>query len=368
MLSQFFYYLKRADWSIYIVTFLLVFLGLAVLYSISVNQASPDLTRFSRQLIFAIVGMALMFILNAVDYRFLNSYRYIFYIIGIILLLTVLFFGQTIRGSTRWFGFFGQTFQPVEIVKLILIVFLSGYLAKYARQFFQFKHIIISGALVFLNVALVALEPKIGYAIIFILLWLIMLLVVKVRPLHLFVIILILIIMLTTTWFFLLQDNQKDRILTFIDPSRDPLGRGYNVTQSIIAVGSGKILGRGLGLGPQSQLNFLPEQETDFIFAVIAEEMGLVGTLLIIILFATLFYRIWRVGRSVRDNFALFFIITSLILFSTQTFINIGMNIGLIPVTGIPLPFLSAGGSSLLVSLITIGIIQSVVARSRTQA
>ncbi|MBU1148939.1 rod shape-determining protein RodA [Patescibacteria group bacterium] len=365
MFAQFFYYLKRADWILYVVTILLVFFGLAVLYSISVNQEVPDLSRFYRQVIFAVSGIALMFLFTSFDYRFFNSYRIILFAIGIVLLLAVLFFGQTIRGSTRWFGFFGQTFQPVEIVKLFVVFFLSGYLAKHSRQFFLFRHILVSGAFVFATAILIALEPKVGYAIILILLWFIMLLIVKVRPLHLIVIILTLAVLASLAWVFVLEDYQKDRVMTFIDPSRDPLKSGYNVTQSIIAVGSGQVLGRGLGLGPQSQLNFLPEQETDFIFAVIAEEMGLVGVIIIISFFSVLIYRIWLVASKVRDNFALFFTLATLVLLAIQIFINIGMNVGLMPVTGIPLPFLSAGGSSLLVSLVTIGIVQSALVRSR---
>ncbi|MFH1598343.1 MAG: rod shape-determining protein RodA [Patescibacteria group bacterium] len=365
MLSKFFYWLKKSDWIVYVVTILLVFFGLAVLYSISVNQEVPDLSRFYRQLSFAAAGVLLMLLFSSIDYRFFNSYRLILYLIGVVLLIAVLIFGQNIRGTTRWFGFLGQTFQPVELVKLFLIVFMSGYLAKYARHFYHFKHVLILGGWVFLSVLLVALEPKIGYAIIFILLWLIMMIVIRVRLLYLISIFLILAVVASLSWFFILEDYQKDRLLTFIDPSRDPLGRGYNVTQSIIAVGSGKMLGRGLGLGSQSQLNFLPEQETDFIFAVIAEEMGFIGSFLIIILFVILLYRIWQITRVVRDNFALFFVLTTLILLFIQIFINIGMNIGLVPVTGIPLPFLSAGGSSLLVSLVTIGILQSIVARSK---
>ena len=366
MLPKFFYYLRKADWILYLVTILLVCFGLAVLYSISINQEVPDLTRFIRQATFAVVGIFLMFLFNSLDYRFFNSYRVVLYIIGLVLLLAVLVFGQNIRGTTRWFGFFGQTLQPVEIVKLFLIFWLSGYLATQAHRFFQIKPILVSGAFVSVAAILVALEPKIGYAIIFILLWLIMLLVVKVRLLHLITVLLILVLVGGLAWFFVLEDYQKDRILTFVNPSRDPLGRAYNVTQSIIAVGSGQTLGRGLGLGPQSQLNFLPEQETDFIFGVIAEEMGFVGTFLVIAFFTILLYRIWQAARRGRDNFAVFFVLTALVLLAVQIFINIGMNVGLIPVTGIPLPFLSAGGSSLLVSLITIGIIQSVVARSRS--
>jgi len=365
MFTKFFYFFKKSDWVLYIVTILLVAFGLAVLYSILINQESPDLARFGRQVIFVAVGLVLMLIFSFVDYRFFNSYRTVLYITGIILLLLVLVLGQNIRGSTRWFGFFGQTFQPVELVKLFLVFWLAGYLAKYGRQFFHFKHIVISGSMIIVPAVLVALEPKMGYAIMFILFWIIMLFLLKVRLWHLVVILLLIAVIGSIAWLFILEDYQKDRILTFIDPARDPLGRGYNVKQSIIAVGSGQIMGRGLGLGPQSQLNFLPEQETDFIFAVIAEEMGMIGSLLIISFYIILLYRIYLITKQIRENFGLFLVLIILILFSLQIIINIGMNIGLLPVTGIPLPFLSAGGSSLLVSLISIGILQSITARGK---
>jgi len=365
MLSKFFYYLKKTDWLLTITTVLLVCIGLAVLYSISVNQEAPDLSRFNRQLVFAVAGIILMLIFSAIDYRMFNSYRTIFFVVGIVLLLAVLVFGQTIRGSTRWFNFFGQTFQPVEIMKLFLTIYLSGYLALHARNFWQAKHIIISGLLVFGTAALVALEPKVGYAIIFILLWLIILPILKIKTSHLIIVILILAAITAVSWFLVFEEYQKERILTFLDPQRDPLKSGYNVTQSMIAVGSGQILGRGLGLGPQSQLNFLPEQETDFIFSVIAEEMGLIGVTVILVIYALLFYRMWLAARETRDNFALFFIVITFILFFIQIFVNVGMNIGLLPVTGIPLPLLSAGGSSLIITLVSLGIIQSIIARSK---
>jgi len=174
-----------------------------------------------------------------------------------------------------------------------------------------------------------------------------------------------LILSFLISWFFFLEDYQRDRIITFLQPNRDPLGQGYNITQSIIAVGSGQFWGRGLSLGPQSRLNFLPAKETDFIFSVIAEALGFVGSFFVIALFGLLFWRIVKIMRKSQDDFGIFLTWGVLLMIVVQVFINIGMNLGLAPVAGLPLPFISAGGSSLLVNLMAIGILQSIYLRQK---
>ena len=166
---------------------------------------------------------------------------------------------------------------------------------------------------------------------------------------------------------FFLKDYQRDRILTFVSPGRDPLGAGYNVRQSIVAIGAGGFLGRGLSLGSQSQLNFLPEQETDFIFAVIAEELGFIGAGAVLLLFLSLLWRIWKIGQRVGDNFASLLVAGMIFYLLSQTFVNIGMNLGIAPVAGIPLPLISYGGSSLVASFLAVGLVESLVIRQRTR-
>ena len=165
-------------------------------------------------------------------------------------------------------------------------------------------------------------------------------------------------------WFFLFQDYQRDRILTFIDPSLDPLGRGYNVHQSIIAVGAGRLFGRGLGFGSQSQLKFIPESQTDFIFAVIAEELGFVGVIFIISFFGLIFYRMYKIVKGARDDFGMFLVLLIMALIFVQVFINIGMGVGLLPVTGISLPFVSYGGSFLVTAMMLLGIVLNIHKKS----
>ena len=203
-------------------------------------------------------------------------------------------------------------------------------------------------------------QPDLGSAMILFLTWLAMVLLLPVPKKTILAIFLIILVLAAGAWLFVLQDYQKDRLLTFVQPQRDPLGSGYNVRQSVVAVGSGQVLGRGLALGSQSQLNFLPEQETDFIFAVIAEELGFVGAGLLLLLFASLFLRLYKIARETRDDFGNFLCLGIITYLTIQTFINIGMNLGIAPVTGIPLPLVSYGGSSLVSILIALGIVLNV--------
>jgi len=204
------------------------------------------------------------------------------------------------------------------------------------------------------------MQPDMGSALIFLALWIGFLLLSHIRKTQLLILFLILALLATSSWFLILKDYQKERIVTFLNPSSDSLNTGYNVIQSIIAIGSGKILGRGLGLGPQSQLNFLPEQEADFIFAVISEELGFIGSSIVLILFGLIFYRIWLLAKHSSNDFTLYLINGILIILFTQTVINIGMNIGMMPVTGLPLPWVSAGGSSLVINLLLVGILENI--------
>jgi len=357
--------IKKIDWKLLIAVIVLIFFGLAAIYSLTMNQENPDLSNFNKQAIFFIIGLFFLFLFTIFDYRVFITSSFFIYLAGGLLLLLVLFFGQTIRGSTSWFSLFGQTFQPVELAKIALILFLSKYFSDNYGQMHQFKKLIFSALITLPYVVLVILQPDFGSSIILIIIWLGMLLLNKTRRIHIVVFFIILSIVLIMSWFFVLEDYQKERIFTFINPSSDPLGAGYNPTQSIIAVGSGMFFGRGLGLGPQSQLNFLPVAEKDFIFAVIAEELGLFGALILLFFLFYLFKRMVKALREQKNTFSLFLISGITISLFSQAFINIAGNIGLLPITGIPLPFLSYGGSSLVTSLIMIGLVQSIIVRNR---
>ncbi|MFA5070641.1 MAG: rod shape-determining protein RodA [Patescibacteria group bacterium] len=357
--------IKKIDWLLLSGVLLLVFFGLAAIYTLNISKDNLQINNFTRQAIFFGVGLILFFGMIIIDYRFFGAYSFIFYLFGGALLLLVLIFSQPIRGSTAWFTFFGQTFQPVEVAKITLIIFLSKYFSDHQAEIYRLKQIFISSLIVIPYLVLVLLQPDFGSLIIVLFIWLGFLLINKTRRWHILLLIILLIIVAVGSWLFILQDYQKDRILNFINPNRDPLGSGYNPLQSIIAVGSGGVFGRGLGLGTQSQLNFLPVAEKDFIFAVIAEELGFVGSFLLLVLYFFVFLRLFRALRLASSNFALFLLCGVILSLFGQMFINIAMNLGILPVTGIPLPLVSYGGSSLISSLLMLGLAQSVIARQK---
>ncbi|RJO59410.1 rod shape-determining protein RodA [Candidatus Parcubacteria bacterium] len=356
---------RRIDWLLLVATILLIFIGLIALASVTVAKAPPEWKTFLHQL--AYLGLGLILALGAitVDYRVLRGYSTHAYILAVLLLVGVLFFGTTIRSTTGWFIIGGVSFQPVEVAKLLWILAFSAYLARYARAFDQWRHLAISGAFMVVLVALVLRQPDLGSAVVIIVIYLGLLLLANVRPKQLAILFLILISAGVLSYFFILQDYQKDRIRVLFQPNADPLGRGYNVTQSIIAIGSGNLFGRGFGQGTQSQLNFLPEQQTDFIFSVFAEEFGFLGSAILLAAYILMLVRTALIARQAREDFGAFLAAGIGIWLVAQLFINVGMNMGLLPVAGIPLPLVSAGGSSLVATLIGLGLVQSIALRSR---
>lgn len=357
--------LKSADIILGINVLLLVLFGLAAIFSITISAQDPNFTKLTLQLVAVVLGIILVIVLSTIDYRELASFSLVLYGFSLLLLGLVLFLGVRIRGTTGWFSLGGLTFQPVEIVKILIIIFFANFIGANIQNMRRPLILLKSAILIVLPILLVILQPDLGSALIFLVVFLGLILVSNVPKSRLISIGVVLVIVFILSWTFFLKGYQKERVLTFLSPARDPLGEGYNVTQSIIAVGSGGIFGRGLGLGPQSQLNFLPEQESDFIFAVIAEELGFIGTFLVIGLYITLFYRIFKIISVARDDFGVLLSWGILIMFAFQVLINIGMNVGLAPVAGLPLPFLSAGGSSILANLMAIGILQSIYIHQR---
>ncbi|MDD5040741.1 MAG: rod shape-determining protein RodA [Patescibacteria group bacterium] len=368
MLKKFFFYLRKFDWQLVLVAVLLVAFGLMAINSIDSANPSSGFANFKKQFVFAGIGLALMVTIGMLDYRYLKTYAYVLVGFGALLLVAVLLFGTTVRGTKGWFNLFGgQPFQPVELVKVFLIILLARLFAGWRAEIVHLKHLLITLTIAIPIIALVLLQPDLGSAIILFAILLGMLALVIRRRAYWVAIIVVILVVVTVSWLFILKDYQKDRVLSFLDPSRDPYGSGYNIKQSIIAVGSGNIAGRGLGLGPQSTLNFLPAQETDFIYAVIAEDLGFTGSALVLACFAFAVYRLIRAARLAKDDFGTLVLSGIALYIIIQGTINIGMNIGLLPIAGVPLPFVSYGGSSLIASLIGLGVAQSIIVRGRLQ-
>lgn len=354
--------LRKFDWILFLALILLLGLSLAVLYPISygTEKETLDKSHFLRQAIFAVVGLAAFFVFAFLDYRSLRNYSTVLYIAGSFLLGLVLFFGKVIRGTAGWLGVGGVHLQPVEPFKLIAAILLAKYFSLHSRDIRNYKHILISLVPITVSIFLVIRQPDFGSAFVIFFLWLSVLIMSGVSKKHLFVLFLILLILTLLSWSFFLKGYQKERLITLFNPSSDPLGAGYNVLQSTVAVGSGGLWGKGLGHGSQSQLNFLPEKHTDFIFAVVAEELGFGGAIFVIILLAAVLLRLIKIALDSRDNFGKLLVGGVASIIFIHALVNIGMNIGVMPVTGIPLPFLSYGGSSLITLMAAAGMAESV--------
>ncbi len=341
-------------------TTLLIAIGIAELYSSSLTR--PDLVPlFQRQLVALGIGWLVFVAASLVDYRAYRSWAPLGYVAAVALLVLVLALGHTIRGTTGWIRFGALNFQPVEAVKLLWVVALAAYLAHVGPPL-TVRKTVTAGLLLLPLVGLVLAQPDFGSGMILVASWGAMLAAVP-KPRRWWLAMGGLALAVLLVGGLSLKGYQRERLSSFLNPQADPLGSGYNVTQSVVAVGAGQWSGRGLGSGTQSQLRFLPEQHTDFIFAAVAEELGFVGGLLVLALWFGFFLRITWLLRRVRDDFAVLLVLGIASIFSVQVVLNIGMNLGLAPVVGVTLPFLSYGGSSLIVSLAAAGMLQN-LARS----
>lgn len=362
---MFLYFLKKLDWILIISVLLLAVIGLMSIYSTSFYH---DKSYFYKQSGFIAAGFFLMLIFAFIDYRLFRNHSMLLlalYFLTVILLVAVLILGKTIHGAASWFRFGIFGFEPVELAKLAMILIFAQYFSLRHIELYRIIHIIISGAYTALVAGLVFLQPDLGSAAVLIFLWLGVMIIAGIKLRQLLFLLLIGVILFGIAWLVVLKPYQKDRVTSFINPYLDPQGSGYHRIQSMIAIGSGQLWGRGLGHGPQSQLNFLPEQHTDFIFASIGEEWGFAGLIIVFILYFLLLHRIIKTASNAANNFARLFCIGTAIVLAFQVFVNIGMNIGLLPITGISLPFVSYGGSNLLINFIALGIIQSIATRGK---
>ncbi|HQP91673.1 MAG TPA: rod shape-determining protein RodA [Candidatus Omnitrophota bacterium] len=354
--------------NIVIIIMCLIFIGLICLYS-SCHQKGDFIKKdiFNKQLIWVGIGLCFMYLVSRFDYHRFSVAVIPAYVFSFITLLIVLFMGRAIMGAQRWIDLGEISFQPSEIGKFALILLLSRYYsakgvyevsASSARSS-VFKSIIIPLFFTMLLTGLVMVQPDLGTAIVYIVIFLSISFIAEIPFKYILSLIGIGLLSMPFFWH-LLKDYQKSRLLVFLNPNIDPLGAGYTVIQSKIAIGSGRWFGKGWMTGTQSQLNFLAERHTDFIFSVIGEEWGFLGSLALIFLYGSLVFMILRVSEMAKDNFGRLLCIGIAALIFFHSFINIAMNAGLSPVVGLPLPFISYGGSSLVINLVGIGIVLNV--------
>jgi rod shape determining protein RodA len=346
--------ISPVDWKLFFVLVPIVAAGL-----VAMNNFFGAGGFFDRQIIWVSIGFLLIILTARLDFRFLRRTSVVtaIYAIALIMLLAVFVIGYSAKGAQSWISIGAFSLQPADMAKLALIILLAKYFSRRHVEIRHIRHILVSGAYAGILFLLVALQPDFGSAITIFLIWLGMVLVSGISKKHLAIVFCIGAIAFAGLWNFGFKQYQKERILNFLHPLADIRGSGYNAYQSVIAVGSGGVIGKGVGYGTQSRLSFLPEYETDFVFAAFAEEWGFIGIVFLFILFFILFRRIFNIAMKGETNFETLFALGVAIFFMAHLSINIGMNIGLMPVTGIPVPFMSYGGSHLITECLAIGIL-----------
>jgi rod shape determining protein RodA len=354
-------YVRNFDYPLLGMALALIGVGLLNIYSATGGGHGGI---FNKQLLWFSIGMVVMIPVVVIDYRVLERLAYPFYAFVFMLLVGVLTIGRVSLGARRWIDIGGFSIQPSEYAKLAIILVLAKYFQSVWRQNgYTARELIIPLLLALVPFGLIARQPDLGSAGFLVIITGCIFLIMKVERRLLVTLALIAAPIPFIAWKFALHDYQKQRVLTLLDPQSDPLGRGYHIIQSIIAVGSGGITGKGFMQGSQSQLNFLPEQHTDFIFSVLAEEWGFIGGVVTLVLLLGLVYLSLQVALQARDRFGQLLAAGISIMFFWQAFINLAMVIGLFPVVGVPLPFISYGGSALLLNMTCLGILLNISMR-----
>ncbi|MEK7142562.1 MAG: rod shape-determining protein RodA [Patescibacteria group bacterium] len=351
------------DWILFLATVPLLAVGLVGMRSFG---GESDYY-FTRQLFWIGISVFVFFSFSLVDWRFLRKSELLagFFVVASFFLAVLLLLGHSVKGASSWFDFGLFSVEPVDPLKIVIILILAKYFSRRHIEIANIRHIILPSLYVFIPTLLVFLQPDFGSSIIIFLIWLGMMLVSGINKKHLIIIFLIAVATLASAWLFAFKPYQKARVLTFLDPTRDVRGSGYNALQSMIAVGSGQFFGRGIGFGTQSRLEFLPEHQTDFIFAAFAEEWGFVGALFVFVFFGILIWRVLKIASLGQSNFESLYGVGVAIFLMAHLFVNIGMNIGIMPITGTTLPFLSYGGTHMLTVFMALGILMGMRRYSR---
>lgn len=354
---------KKLDFGIIITSIMLAFFSLTAIYSTCL--AKGNFLNLEKQAIFFIAGFLLMVLVSFFDYRVLRNNSYfilLLYGVCLALLLGLYFFAPIIRGTRGWYRVGLLSLDPIEPTKIILVVLLAKYFSMRHVEMYKFRHIIFSGLYVFFPAILIFAKPDLGGTAVLLSIWLGILLISGIKIKHFFILFLCFLMVSGLLWAFLLKDYQKERITAFLFPY-DVLGASWSQNQTKISIGSGGIFGRGMGHGSQVQFGFLPEPHTDFVFSVIAEEWGMLGVIVFFISYGVLVWRVLKIAIESKSNFPRLFATGFAVILIAQFFINIGMNLSLMPVVGIYLPFVSYGGSGLIGNFISLGILQSIKIR-----
>ncbi len=339
----------------------LICIGVINLYSATYASRGAEAQFWKQQLMWFGIGSVCSTIAYFVHYRVLERFAYMAYAANIILLVAVLLVGKSVLGAKRWLGFGAFSIQPSEFMKITVAWTLAKYFHDdQFRESYDFKSLLIPMFIILIPVLLVMAQPDLGTAMIILAVSSSMILFVRVNPKLLLSIFVLFALVSFPIYKFVLKDYQRQRILTFVDPQSDPKGAGYNSIQSMIAVGSGQFLGKGYKKGTQSQLNFLPEHHTDFIFSVFSEEHGFIGFIVILSLYLFLLTSALKVSYGSNDKFGMLFSFGLFSLFFWHIFINMGMTTGILPIVGVPLPFMSYGGSFMLSCMLAVSILTNI--------
>jgi len=354
-------HLKKLDWILIICVLLLVLIGLLSIYSSS--RGKGNLLNFKKQVIFFVISFLLMISFSFLDWRIFQENSYLIlalYFLCLISLAGLFFFAPEIRGTKGWYKLGAISIDPIEFTKITLMILLAKYFSKRHVEMYQVSHILISGLYFLIPGILIFFQPNLGSVLILAILWVGILIISGIKLRHFFLLLLCFLLILISGWQFFLKDYQRQRIISFFQPRFEPQGIGWNQAQSKIAIGSGGLFGQGIFKGSQTQYGFLPEPQTDFIFAAISEEMGIFGIIFLFLLFSIMIWRILRIAILSQSNFPRLFTLGFAIILSSEIFIHVGMNLGLLPIIGISLPLVSYGGSSLITTFLTLGILQSI--------
>jgi rod shape determining protein RodA len=361
---MFSYFKSNVDW--YIVGALIPIVAFSLFTIHSFTDQSDGLAL--RQLIWVVVSFIAMFMLSTFDFRFLRRTSIIISLYGLAIasLIALLMFGYAAKGAKSWINIAGLfSVQPADPVKLVVVLLLAKYFSRRHIEIANIRHIIVSAVYTAIVVLFIMMQPDFGSAITILAIWFGMVLISGISKKHLAMVFLIGAITFASMWSFAFKDYQKARIINFIHPLADIRGSGYNAYQAMVTVGSGQLIGKGIGYGTQSRLRFLPEYQTDFIFAAFAEEWGFVGVVILFILYMIIIGRILLWSMRGETNFEILYGVGLAIFFMTHITINIGMNIGIMPVTGIPIPFMSYGGSHIFTEFVGLGILMGMKKYSR---